>query len=240
MKKLILFLILSTAILPAQTKAPRIFAKETNFDFGTVVEGQTVTHNYEIQNTGDANLVITDVQATCGCTAAAPEKKNLAPGEKTTIKVEFNSENRLGPQEKFVYISSNDPINPQYKLSFICVVVDKKSAEKNNKTPKLKISLLKHNFGNVEEGKIVTATINFKNVGTGQLTITDVKSSCGCTAALLSNKVLEPNQSGSIRIELDTSNREGKMTRTVTLYSNDPAAPNQSITLFVNILKRKS
>ena len=82
--------------------------------------------------------------------------------------------------------------------------------------------------------------ISFKNDGKGVLVISDVKTSCGCAAALLSSKTLQPGESGNIRIELDTANREGKLTRTVTLYSNDSQQPNQTITLFVNIEKRKS
>ena len=82
--------------------------------------------------------------------------------------------------------------------------------------------------------------VEFKNIGNAVLNITDVKTSCGCTAALLSSKTLQAGESGTLRIDLDTSNREGKLTRTVTLLSNDPQEPNQTITLFVNIQKRKS
>lgn len=235
------FLMITFGTTIAQKNIPKLFVKESSHDFGTIIEGQIVTHNFEIQNSGSAELVISKVNASCGCTAAEPLKMKLQPDEKTVIKVEFNSENRLGPQDKFVYVFSNDPVNPEYKLSFKGVVVDRNTALKENKKPpRLKLSLSQHNFGEVEEGKIVYAKIGFKNVGIGDLVISDVKTSCGCTAALLSSKVLKPGESGNIKIELDTSNREGKLSRIVTLYSNDPEQPNQTITLFVNILKRKS
>jgi len=242
MKRLVVFFVfVIVSVSFSQTDVPKLFAKADNHDFGTIAEGEIVTHNFEIQNTGKAELKIIQVHASCGCTAAAPEKKSLSPGEKTFVKVEFNSANRLGPQEKFVYISSNDPANPQYKLTFTGVVVDKNTmVSKDGKTPKLKLNLSQHDFGTVEEGKVVETKISFKNEGKAPLIISDVKTSCGCTAALLSSKLLQPGESGNIRIELDTANREGKLTRTVTLYSNDPQQPNQTITLFVNIEKRKS
>jgi len=241
MKKITLFFLLSfTATLFSQIVAPRISVKADNHDFGTITEGEVVTHNFEIQNTGTAELIISQVRASCGCTAAKPAKMKLKPGEKTFVKIEFNSENRLGPQEKFVYVSSNDPVNPEYKLTFTGVVVDKNLASKNGVNPKLTLNKSTYDFGNVEEGKIVNVKIGFKNEGKSVLVINDVKTSCGCTAALLSSKTLKPDESGSVRIELDTANREGKLTRTVTLYSNDPQNPNQTITLFVNIEKRKS
>ena len=242
MKRLVVFFVfVIVSVSFSQTAAPKLFVKADNHDFGTIAEGEVVTHNFEIQNAGKAELKIIQVRASCGCTAAAPKKMNLEPGEKTTVKVEFNSENRLGPQEKYVYISSNDPVNPQYKLTFTGVIVDKSTMiSKDGKTPKLKLKLMQYDFGSVEEGKIVETKIGFKNEGKAPLIISDVKTSCGCTAVLLSSKLLQPGESGNIRIELDTANREGKLTRTVTFYSNDPQQPNQTITLFVNIEKRKS
>jgi len=224
----------------AQSLAPRITTKSDSFDFGQIREGQIVKHSFEIENSGTAELKISEVRTSCGCTAVKPEKMILNPGEKTNIKVEFNSENRLGPQEKYVYIFSNDPVNAQYKLSLTGVIAEKiKVISQQVNNPKIRLNKTQHDFKNVEEGKVVDVKIGFKNEGNGVLEISDVKTSCGCAAALLSSKSLKPGESGHIRIELDTANREGKLTRTVTLVTNDTLQPNQVITLFVNIIKRK-
>lgn len=240
MKKAFYIFVLMSNIILAQFNQPKIEAIKGFHDFGTVVEGQVVSTNFEIINNGSGDLKIERVNASCGCTAAVPTKNVLKPGEKTNIKVDFNSSGRFGPQEKFVYVMSNDPINKELKLSFKCVVVDKSVAkEANAKLPKLKLNKTEYNFGDVEEGKLVETKIGFKNVGNAELIISDVKTSCGCTAALLSSKKLQPGESGNLRIELDTNGREGKLTRTIVIYSNDPEGPNQVITLNANILKRK-
>lgn len=242
MKKIyFLLLLVCFGNIAAQFNAPRISAKKTFHDFGTVVEGQVVNTIFEIKNDGTANLIINNVQASCGCTAAQPDKKELKPGEKTSLKVEFNSAGRLGPQEKYVYVMTNDPKTPDFRFNFTCVVVQKnESRPAEVKIPKLKLDKNQYDFGNVEEGKLVEVKIGLKNTGKGVLEIQDVKTSCGCTAALVSSKKLNPGQNGNIRIELDTANREGIFTRTVTIYSNDPNGPNQVITLTANILKRKA
>ena len=240
MKKYVILFSMVFALFIHAQPAPKIIAKVDHFDFGTVIEGEMVTHSFEIENTGDANLSILRVNASCGCTAAKPEKSLLKPGEKTFVHVEFNSEARLGPQAKFIFIYSNDPKTPELKLSLTGVVADKSAAMSiDGKNPKLTLGKSHYDFGTVEEGKMVEAKINFKNDGKAVLNINDVKTSCGCTAALLSSKTLQPGKSGTLRIELDTSGREGKLTRTVTLYTNDPIDPNQTVTLFVNIEKRK-
>jgi hypothetical protein len=240
--KRILFLltIVLTGNAFAQFTVPKIQAKSNTYDFGTIVEGEIVTTSFEIMNVGSGDLKIDQVRASCGCTAAQPAKNILKPGEKTSIKVDFNSKDRLGPQEKYVYVMSNDPKSPELKLSFKAVVVDKSVAQSADvQFPRIKLLKTEYDFGNVEEGKLVETKISFKNEGKGILEITDVKTSCGCTAALVSNKRINPGESGNVRIELDTANREGKLTRTVTIMTNDPDNPNPVITLYVNIEKRK-
>ena len=245
MKKFtILFIIAFVQLVFAQDNFrnpyPKIISPFPKFEFGTILEGQIATHSFEIENQGTADLQISKVRASCGCTVAEPAQEVLKPGEKTNINVQFDTHGRLGPQYKRVYVSTNDPKTPDYELSFTAVVVDKLEPPKGAKVAKLVLNKKQIDFGDVEEGKVAETTIGFTNEGSGTLEIIDVKTSCGCTAALLSSKKLGPGQKGTVKIEIDTANREGVMTRTVTLYSNDPLVPNQTITLTVNIEKRKS
>lgn len=240
MKKYLIAFVLICTIVVAQNKAPKITSDKPDHDFGEILEGQTVAHDFEIANTGTADLKIEQVRATCGCTAVQPSKKLLKPGEKTTIKAEFDSKGRMGLQQKSIYVFTNDPQNQQFRLSFTAMVVEKISKAKDGKNPKLVLDTYEYDFGNVKSGSIVNAKIGFVNSGRGVLEIIDVKTSCGCTAALLSSKKLQPNESGTLRIELDTEDYQGLLTRVITLYSNDPQQPNQTITLSVNIEKRKS
>lgn len=225
--------------LSAQLLGPKMVVREPLHDFGEVKEGEHVTHDYVILNSGDAPLKITNVRASCGCTAAMPDKNEIAPGETVKIKVDFNTENRSGPQKKYVYIFTNDPENKDYRLTFTANIKPGGKKKLNvYETPKLKLGKLQHNFGEVEEGKVVDYELKIKNVGKAQLVIRDIKTSCGCTAAILSDKILQPNQEGKIKIELDTKDRKGKMTRTVVIYTNDPNQPQQVFTIYVNILER--
>lgn len=233
-----IFCLIAVSVISAQQSVPKIVSTNPEHNFGEILEGQVVSHTYEIVNTGNADLKIDKVQASCGCTAAQPAKKLLKPGEKTTIKVEFDSSNRMGFQQKYVYVFSNDPDLPQLRLSFSALIVDKIS-NPTGKVPKMKLEKNQIDFGTVEEGKIQLAKIVFQNVGSGTLEITDIKSTCDCTTTLLSSKKLAPGESGTLRIELDTADRSGKLTRTVMLLTNDPTEPRHIITLFANIEKKK-
>lgn len=94
MKKLmILFaavLMLACGAQAAKKHAEIKFA-ETTYNFGTVAEhGGPVTHEFTFTNTGDANLVIVDAKADCGCTQPEYPAKPIAPGKTGKIKVTFN------------------------------------------------------------------------------------------------------------------------------------------------------
>jgi hypothetical protein len=96
---------------------PKIEAAEKTFDFGTIIVGQKATHVYTLKNTGDADLAISSVTTTCGCTVAALAKKSLKPGETTDLKVTFNAGLTPSRIAKYIMIKSNDPDQPQIKLA---------------------------------------------------------------------------------------------------------------------------
>jgi hypothetical protein len=81
------------------------------FNFDTIAAGQKVYYDFLVYNSGQRELKIWAVKPTCGCTAAMPEKTNIAPGDSTYIRVEFNSEGFSGENKKGVTIISNDPEN---------------------------------------------------------------------------------------------------------------------------------
>lgn len=224
-----------------QVMGPRLEAVEDKYEFGDVVEGKVVNHDFVIYNAGDDILKIEKVRASCGCTAANPTKDALAPGDSAKITVSFNTARRVGPQRKHVYVFSNSVENPEFRMTFTANVVKSEQDEAMLKSaPQLKMDKRLHDFGTVAEGEVLGLAVKLTNTGKSDLQIKEVKTTCGCTAALLSSKELKPGEEGSLRIELDTSERSGKMARTVTIFSNDPREPEQHITLFVNIEKRES
>ena len=102
------------------------------------------------------------------------------------------------------------------------------------------MSLNHYDFGTVKEGEILELNVPFTNSGSNVLEIRKVKTTCSCTAALLSGNKLKPGESGNLRIEYDTTDRIGKTTRSVIIHSNDPKNAQYVITLFANIEKRES
>ncbi|MGE5439562.1 MAG: DUF1573 domain-containing protein [Bacteroidota bacterium] len=235
MKTIFTVLLLFSGLSFAQVMGARLAVQNPVFGFGDIKQNVFVEHDFIISNTGDDSLVIMDVRASCGCTAAQPEKNVLRPGESAKINVKFNTISRQGKQQKYIYIISNDKENPEFRLSFSANVVP----DTTQNGPVLQLSEAKHDFGVMEEGKIAGWKVSFKNAGTSDLDIKDIKTSCGCTAASVSGRHLKPGQEGSLLIEFDSANKSGKLSRTVTLYTNDLKQPEQTIVIFAEVKNGK-
>src|SRR3990172_1452466 len=94
-------------------------------------------------------------------------------------------------------------------------------AEGGTKGPAMQFEEMEYDFGTVVQGSAVKHTFKFKNVGTDTLKIAQVKTSCGCTAAWESSKVIPPKAEGQIEVSFNTGSRQGKASKTVYVYSND-------------------
>lgn len=90
----------------------------------TVQSGSLVTHSFALTNAGDEMLSITSVRTSCGCTTAAPAKRDLAPGESVTLDATVNTTGFRGTVTRTITISSNDPANPAYVLRIDVTIAD--------------------------------------------------------------------------------------------------------------------
>ena len=110
-------------------KEPKAVISPMAYDFGDIIQDSVVTTYYVITNEGNDLLKITNVSASCGCTAVMPEKNELKPGESTNIKVSFDSKGRSGKQSKIITVETNDPANSVIKLSLTGNVIKKESQQ---------------------------------------------------------------------------------------------------------------
>src|SRR5690606_17855163 len=89
-------------------RIPAITFDSTELDMGTIPEGMQVEKVFHFTNTGRTDLVLTDVRASCGCTVAKNwPRMPVAPGERGTIGVNFNSTGRPGVQHKTITVVGN-------------------------------------------------------------------------------------------------------------------------------------
>lgn len=78
----------------------------TTHDFGKIKQGTPVTHEFKFTNSGKTPLVITNVQASCGCTTPDWSKEPVMPGGQGFIKATFNAASP-GAFSKTVTVTAN-------------------------------------------------------------------------------------------------------------------------------------
>ncbi|HEX6889417.1 MAG TPA: DUF1573 domain-containing protein [Chryseolinea sp.] len=79
---------------------------ETSFDFGKIKVNKPVTHEFSFINGGDSPLVITSVQASCGCTVAKYSKGPISPGSSGFVTATYNAA-KVGVFTKTITVNAN-------------------------------------------------------------------------------------------------------------------------------------
>jgi len=114
---------------PANPNAPKIIFGEETYQFGELVEGPKVTHEFKFTNTGKEPLILSNVHASCGCTTPSWPKEPVLPGKDAVILVTYNTQGRIGPFTKSITITSN--ADQPSKVIYIKGTVIKPEAEKS-------------------------------------------------------------------------------------------------------------
>ncbi|MBN1974793.1 MAG: DUF1573 domain-containing protein [Sedimentisphaerales bacterium] len=98
---------------------PKITFSNLSHDFGKIRSGSSNNIcEFVFTNTGNANLIISEVKTSCTCTPVILEndKKEYAPGESGKILAGY-LDTELGQAIKHIYIYSNDPASPKSELA---------------------------------------------------------------------------------------------------------------------------
>ena len=100
---------------PTATAAghPKLVFEQDYFDFGTIKQGEVVSHTFYFKNEGDGDLIIMDAIPSCGCTTPKYTKQPILPGERGQVELQFDSDGWLGLQMKEVTLKFNGGLTPR-------------------------------------------------------------------------------------------------------------------------------
>lgn len=86
---------------------PVIQFEKTEYNFGKILQGEVVSYTFHFINAGNAPLVITGIDKSCGCTAGDYPRDPIAPGQRGDIKITYDSKGHFGFQSRTVTVISN-------------------------------------------------------------------------------------------------------------------------------------
>ena len=99
----------------AESTRPRIEIPNMAHDFGVIFHAETYVHAYEVFNRGTADLIISEVNPSCGCTAVKFDRV-IPPGGRGTVELSIEGSKVEGQFDKTAGVVSNDPDHPTLTL----------------------------------------------------------------------------------------------------------------------------
>lgn len=91
-------------------------------------------------------------------------------------------------------------------------------------------------FGTVNRGQKMSAVFTFVNIGKGPLAIQGVQTSCDCTTVTpAKGKIFEPGQTGSIDVNFDSKDYTGKVTKALTVITNERSMSDRTLSITANV-----
>lgn len=104
----------------------KIEFKEPVHDFGSFKESDGIQkYRFEFKNIGDSDIVVTNVQASCGCTTPAWTREPVKPGKKGFVEAAYNPAGRPGPFNKSLSVITSSSKSPLTVLSIKGVVQER-------------------------------------------------------------------------------------------------------------------
>lgn len=119
---------LSPLLVPPGPGEPRLWVVELDaaeggvVDVGPIPRDAPSDHRFTVLNAGTAELRITGLSASCGCTGVRTESEALAPGERTVLHVTYDpaaAEEDGDRIAKYIRFRTNDPARPLAELTFV-------------------------------------------------------------------------------------------------------------------------
>ena len=200
MKKYSFLFICLLCSLVAMSQKAVISFEEKSHDFGKVNEEDgKITYVFDFVNKGISPLVVSRVQASCGCTTPTWSKEPIEPGKKGAVTVIYNPLGRPGTFTKTITVYSN-ATDEQFVLTIHGEVIGKASGE-NSAFPvamgglHLKSKVIQMN--SVDKGKLQTRSVDIKNTSNAPVKPT-VENLPAYMSVTVSPELLKPNEEGKL------------------------------------------
>ena len=104
--------------------------------------------------------------------------------------------------------------------------------------PKIVFSEDTHDFGDIEQGTKVSHVFAFENSGTQPLILSNVLTTCGCTATDWPRDPVAPGGGGKIEVSFNSAGKMGKQNKVITVVSNAVNAQ-ERVKIITNVLPKK-
>ena len=220
------------------TKMDGIRVQYRSFNFGKIKNNEPIRKSFDVYN--DSEEVISFIEDKIEAPKfiqVAYEPVSLQPREKGKIWVTYDpgQVGELGFNSSKLSLYTSEADGKHLKQFNVLSTVEEyfppMSEEELAKAPRLAFDKTAHNFGKMEKDTAAETEFFLTNKGQESLNIRLAKSNCGCTVVDLDKEDIKPGETVKMKVKFDSKGRRGRQYKTVTVFSNDPTAPTQVISI---------
>lgn len=125
-----------------------------------------------------------------------------------------------------------------FSVFVIFGAIAQEAAVEASSGPVMTFEEVKHEFGDIHQGDKVEHVFKFENTGNEPLIISDVRTTCGCTAPAWPRDPVIPGQTADIKVVFNSAGKMGRQNKIITIVSNATNPKNQ-ISIVTNVLPKE-
>ncbi len=214
--------------------------KYKTFNIGRITTKEEIVKRFDVYNHGDSVVIWSDSVVGPKHVNVRYEPDTLQTQELGAIVLTYNPKEKddLGFVSDNVVLFASNQEDSDLSFNVIATIQEyfpEMTEEELAKAPRLVFDRTQHDFGKVNVGNTVVTEFEVTNKGQTPLLIRKTKSNCGCTVSKIESESIAPGETKKLEVILDTSGRRGRQYKTVTVFSNDPSAPSQMISIKADI-----
>ncbi len=152
------------------------------------------------------------------------------------ISYDFSKRGDYGFILDRILINTNDIDQPQKNINITATILEYFSMS-DSLNPKARIPETIYNYESIHAGEKVKHDFLIYNDGTKPLIIRKAKSTCGCIKANVTKSEIPIGESGIIHVEFDSFGKDGKDSRIINVYLNDPQMSEVNLEFAGTVLK---
>jgi hypothetical protein len=213
-----------------------------SLQMGRVLTNQPSTRAFDFLNDGDTAITFLDSIDLPNHLSVTIHPRQLAVDSIGQIRVTYDAKKR----EDYGYISDSITIFgddgqivaiPLRLVATIEEYFPPMSDNDRKLAPKLKFTETSYDFGTIKEGAAQEVFFDFSNTGRQNLRIRTSKSNCACLVGTGEKDEFAPGESGRLLVRFDATGRLGSEQKSVVIFSNDPVAPTQRLTVKAKVVE---
>lgn len=101
--------------------------------------------------------------------------------------------------------------------------------------PKIYFSEKSFDFGEITQGEKVEHVFEFENTGNEPLILSDVRTTCGCTAPEWPREPIAPGKTGRLKVVFNSAGKMGMQNKVITVMSNAVNNP-ERVKIVTNVM----